>query len=328
MREWGIGETWSERRAVLTLAAALALLALATALMKPAALSPDNLMDMLQSASAAAIMALGLLVVLIAGGLDVSFTAVASLAQYALAYELGRRDLGWTGALALAGAAGAALGVVNGAIVTGLRAAPIVVTIALLNIYFGALILISRGEMLYGFPDFFATSALVRLGRTALTVQTAALAAAAAATTVLLSATRWGRLLRATGGDKEAARRLGVPILAVNLFAYGYLGLLSGVAGLVQAQMLQAVTPGALVGQELGVVAAAVIGGASLAGGRGTVVGALLGALLLALVGNLLVLNGVSPYWHQALTGGIVLASVALQIRPPSRRSPRSAARI
>jgi ribose/xylose/arabinose/galactoside ABC-type transport system permease subunit len=95
--------------------------------------------------------------------------------------------------------------------------------------------------------------------------------------------------------------------------AYGWLGALAGLAGLLQAQLVQAVTPGSLVGRELDVIAATVLGGASLAGGRGTVTGTLLGVGLIALLGHLLVLGGVSSYWHAVASGLAVLGSLASQ---------------
>jgi simple sugar transport system permease protein len=300
-----------ETGAVHRLAAAVALLSTIAAVAVPGFASLHNWLDVLSSASITGLFALGLLVVLIAGELDISFTATASIAQFLLALVLAKYDIGWTGTIAFAALTGLVLGVVNGAITTWLRAPPIITTIALLNIYGGGLILISRGEMLYDFPEFFSGTALLRIGGYPITLQVTLLVAAAIGTTLLLSASNFGRILRAAGGNREAALRLGVSGIGVNLIAYGYLGLMSGIAGLAQAQLLQAVTPGSLIGRELDVVAATVLGGVSLSGGRGTVGGTLLGVLFVALLGNVLVLSGVSPYWHQAVTGAIVLAAVA-----------------
>ncbi|BCP54846.1 sugar ABC transporter permease [Kaistia sp. 32K] len=309
-----MGETYPEKLSTRTLLLAVLLLAVVTALFTPDFLSPYNLLDVAATASVTGIFALGLLVVLLAGGLDISFTAIASITQFGLAVVLARTDLGWTLSILLVSVTGLAFGVLNGALVTWLRTPPIVVTIALLNIYAGALILVSRGAMLYDFPEFFSTSVVARIGGYPLSLQLVLLLVFALVTAFILRGTHWGRIVRAVGGSREAASRQGISILAVNLFAYGYLGLASGVAGLAQAQLLQAVTPGALVGRELDVVAATVLGGASLIGGRGTVLGTLLGVLFIGLFGNALVLNGVSPYWHQVATGSVVLISLCLQL--------------
>ena len=306
-----MAESSRERSAVHRLAAGIVLLGGASALWVPGFASPYNWLDLLSSSSITALFALGLLVVLIAGELDISFTAVASISQFLLAVVLARQDIGWAGTILLSALVGLLLGLVNGAVTTWLRAPPIITTIALLNVYGGVLALVSRGEMLYDFPEFFTSTAIARVGSYPLTLQTLALAVTAVVTALLLRTTNLGRILRAAGGNRDAALRLGVNGTAVNLLAYGYLGLLSGIAGLAQAQLLQAVTPGSLIGRELDVVAATILGGASLAGGRGNVAGTLLGVLFIALIGNILVLSGVSPYWHQAVTGAIVLVAVA-----------------
>lgn len=306
-----MAEPSREKSAVRRLAAGIVLLGGAAALWVPGFASPYNWLDLLSSSSITALFALGLLVVLMAGELDISFTAVASISQFLLAVVLARQDIGWAGTIAFSALVGLLLGLLNGVVTTWLRAPPIITTIALLNVYGGLLALVSRGEMLYDFPEFFTSTAIARVGGYPLTLQTLALLATAVATALLLRATNLGRILRAAGGNRDAALRLGVNGMAVNLLAYGYLGLVSGIAGLAQAQLLQAVTPGSLIGRELDVVAATILGGASLAGGRGGVVGTLLGVLFIALIGNILVLSGVSPYWHQAVTGAIVLAAVA-----------------
>lgn len=305
-----MGETKTERLSTLTVLLAVLLLGAILGAASPQFLTPANLLDILTTSSFTAILALGLLVVLVAGGLDISFTAVATIAQFALASALARIDLGWTGSIALVVAIGGALGLANGWLVTKLRTAPIIVTIALLNVYFGAVIFLSKGEMIYDFPEFFWDGVIWRSGPVRITAQILALAVVAVLTFLLLHVTNWGRILRAAGGNAEALARQGIPVLRVNLFAYGWLGALAGVAGLFQAQLLQAVTPGALVGKELDVVAAVVLGGATLSGGLGTVAGTLLGVLLIALIFNGMVLVGLSPYWHQVTTGLIVLASL------------------
>lgn len=306
-----MAEPSREKSAIRRLALGIVLLGGASALLVPGFASPYNWLDLLSSSSITALFALGLLVVLIAGELDISFTAVASVSQFILALVLARQDIGWIGAIALSALVGLLLGVLNGAVTTWLRAPPIITTIALLNIYGGLLALVSRGEMLYDFPTFFTDTAIARIGAYPLTLQTTALVVTAFVTVLVLKATNFGPILRAVGGNRDAALRLGINGVVVNLLAYGYLGLMSGIAGLAQAQLLQAVTPGSLIGRELDVVAATILGGASLAGGRGSVVGTLLGVLFIALIGNILVLSGVSPYWHQALTGVVVLAAVA-----------------
>ncbi|RKP49631.1 ABC transporter permease [Pararobbsia silviterrae] len=303
----------SETRALRVLAGGLSIIAVFAWTALPAFRSFANLFDMITTASVTGMLALGVLVVLVSGGLDISFTAVASIAQFLLALALARIDLGWTGSTLFVVAVGATLGAFNGAVVTWLRGSAMVTTIALLNVYGGALMFVSDGEMLYDFPDFFSQTVLWRGGGVAVSVQLVAFGVIAALTSALLNRTNWGRLLRATGGNRVAAQRLGTSVWATTVSAYAWLGALAGIAGLMQAQLVQAVTPGALIGRELDVIAATVLGGATLTGGRGSVSGTVLGVLLIALIGNVLVLGGVSSYWHSVFTGAVVLAGLALQ---------------
>ena len=122
------------------------------------------------------------------------------------------------------------------------------------------------------------------------------------------------------GGNKDAAQRLGFHVFGLNLLVYGYLGLVAGIASLVQAQLAQSVTPTVLVGKELDVLAAVVLGGASLTGGVGTVFGAILGVALLAILQNGLVLVGVSSYWNQWFVGLTILCAVAITAWSERRR--------
>jgi simple sugar transport system permease protein len=122
------------------------------------------------------------------------------------------------------------------------------------------------------------------------------------------------------GGNKDAAQRLGFQVFRLNCLVYGYLGFIAGIASLVQAQLAQSVTPTVLVGKELDVLAAVVLGGASLTGGVGTIFGTILGVALLAILQNGLVLVGVSSYWSQLFVGLIILVAVSITAWSERRR--------
>src|SRR5262249_33211369 len=132
-----------------------------------------------------------------------------------------------------------------------------------------------------------------------------------ALTYVLLNRTTVGRQIYALGSNPEAAKRLGFNILWLHIFVYCYMGLLAGVASVIQAQLAQSIAPTVLVGKELDVLAAIVLGGASLTGGVGSVGGAILGIALLAFLQNGLILLGVSSYWSPMFTGLLILISVS-----------------
>ncbi len=286
----------------------------------------QNLFDLLTSNAFIGILAAGLLVVLIAGGIDISFTATASVAQY-VALTLGiRYGFGWFALFALAGLVGVLCGIINAVFVTRLRISSIIVSIATLNIFFGLLIFFSGGNYITSLPKFF------RDGISwfeyedasgvpyALNLQILVLVIVFAVTWLLLNRTNTGRQIYAMGGNKDAAQRLGFPIFRINLLVYGYLGFIAGVASLVQAQLAQSVTPTVLVGKELDVLAAVVLGGATLTGGVGTVFGAILGVALLAILQNSLVLVGVSSYWNQWFVGLTILVAVSITAWSERRR--------
>jgi simple sugar transport system permease protein len=130
-------------------------------------------------------------------------------------------------------------------------------------------------------------------------------------TWLILNRTNIGRQIYALGGNREAAQRLGFNVFRLNILVYCYMGLTAGVASLIQAQLAQSVAPTVLVGKELDVLAAVVLGGASLAGGVGTVFGTILGLTLLAVMQNGLILLGVSSYYSQFFVGLVILLSVS-----------------
>ena len=139
-------------------------------------------------------------------------------------------------------------------------------------------------------------------------------------THLLMNQTRLGRQIYAFGGNPEAASRIGINILGVQLFAYGYLGLLAAVGGFIQAYRVHQAVPTAMAGQELNVLAVAILGGASLVGGIGSMGGVVLGVLFLAILQNGLNLLGVSSYFFGVVTGLAILVSISMTGYAEKRR--------
>ena len=276
-----------------------------------------NLFDLLTSYAFTGILAAGLVVVLIAGGIDISFTATASVAQYvaisvALAYPIG-----WAGLFALAIAVGLALGLVNAVLVSKLRMSSIITTIATLNIFYGLLVFATRGNYIYALPDWFGQGVSWPVWRGAgqvtyaVNLQILLLVIAFGLVWLLLARTSTGRQIYALGGNPDAAQRAGFNVFRLNLLVYGLMGVMAGIASLAQAQLDQSVMPTALVGKELGVLAAVVLGGASLLGGVGSVPGTILGVALLAVMENGLIILGVPSYWLDFVVGLVILIAVS-----------------
>jgi simple sugar transport system permease protein len=282
----------------------------------PRFLTVQNGLDLLTGNSFIGMTAAGLLVVLVSGGIDISFTAIASVAQYVALEAAMRFGGGWATLFVVALGVGTLLGVVNAVLISTLRISSIIVSIAMLNVYFGLLMFLTHGNQLFNLPDWFidAFSWVVWTDKDGnpyvLNAQMIGLVVCFALSWVLLNRTSTGRQIYALGGNAEAAARMGFDALRLNLVAYGYLGFVSGLASLAQAQLAQSVAPNVLVGRELSVLAAVVLGGASLTGGQGTVFGMMLGVAVLAIMENGLILLGVSSYWTQFFVGGVIVAAV------------------
>lgn len=292
----------------------------------PYFLTLPNFADLIEAYSVTTILAAGVFVVLVSGGIDISFAAVASAAQYLAAYMATTYGFGPVSAIGLACALGLSLGAINALLTHYLRIWSIIVTIATSSIYFALLIQITGGSEIYNLPDWwadrivfarwdFGPGEFVRI-----TLPIVTMVAVVIVTHVLMSSTRIGRQVYALGGNPDAANRVGFNILGIQLFAYGYLGVLAGLAGFIQAHRVGQAVPTAMAGTELSVLAVAILGGASLVGGVGTMGGVVLGVLLLAILQNGLNLMGVSPFFFDVVIGLTILISISLTGYSAKRR--------
>jgi simple sugar transport system permease protein len=307
-------------------------LSLVMTLMNPNFLTLENFFDLLRSYSFMGILAIGFLVVLLSGGIDISFTANATVAQYIMAVMLVKYpQIHIAFAFLIPIIIGIGLGSVNASLIYFLNAPSIIITISTLNVFFGVLQFVSRGKWIYNFPLWFRDFAQITVLKFinedgivyGLSILTVIWIAITLLTFFLLKYLTIGRKIYAMGGNLEAAKREGLNIFRLQLFVYCFMGLLAGIASIIQALLAQTVAPTAIMGRELEVIAAVVLGGASLAGGSGSLWGTLLGVALIAVVGNGLTLMRVSSYWHKVFVGLIIIISVsvtALQRRAVQRR--------
>ncbi len=280
-------------------------------------LSLQNMDDLLTSYAFSGMLAAGLLVVLISGGIDISFTASASVAQYVAMTIANHFNVGWVEVIAICAVVGIACGFLNALLIGTLGLSSIIVTIATLNVFFGLLMFFTHGNEIFSLPDWFVNGASwvvytdAQQNPYVFNLQMIGLIGAFVLTAILLTRTNIGRQIYALGSNPEAAKRVGIKVFRLNLLVYGYMGFVAGMASLIQAQDAQSVSPNALVGRELDVLAAVVLGGASLTGGVGTVFGTILGVMLLAFLQNGLLLLGVQSYWSQCFTGAVILIAVS-----------------
>jgi len=277
-----------------------------------------NVTSLLNNNAVNLIWAVGLLVVLIAGGIDISFAVAASVVQYLAAQVLGGMGGGnWAMGLVVAGALGIMLGCINAALIHGFRVVSIVITIATFNVFFGLLMYFTRGRNIYDLPEWWVDRIFIFEHQSAdgvwseLTLSVAVMVVCVLATAFLIRATTLGRQLYAFGDNPEGARRAGVNIWVMQLVAYGWCGMMAGIGGLMQVNIAKEIVPNALYGRELEVLAAVVLGGARLGGGKGTVIGAILGVMFVAVTQNGLNLLGVSPFAFQMIIGATILVAIS-----------------
>ncbi len=323
MRDRLIGRLFRAHPTETWLVLVLALISLLLSLASPQFFTVANLFNLLNTSSVNLIFAVGLLVVLISGGIDISFAVAASVVQYVVATILGAVGGGdWSSGLLLAAVIGIGLGAINAALIHYFRIISIVVTIATFNIFFGLLMFITHGVSIYDLPDWWTHRAVLFEFQQAngtwaeLTLPVLIMTVCVLATWGLIRHTTTGRQLYAFGDNPEGARRLGINIAAMHFIAFGWLGLMAGIGGLVQVHYAQEVVPNALAGRELDVLAAVVLGGARLGGGRGTVLGCVLGVFLVSITQNGLNLLGISPYAFKMIVGAIILAAITLSNAP------------
>ncbi len=278
-----------------------------------------NFTDLLENNAVNIIWAVGLVVVLIAGGIDISFAVAASVVQYVAFFIFAAMGGGnWLFGFIVAGTLGLILGFINAALIHYFRIISIVVTIATFNAYFGLLMFISNGKYLYNLPEWWTTRIIIFEQETAtgawaeLTLPVVVMFASVIVTWFLIRHTTTGRQLYAFGDNPEGARRAGINIALMQFIAFGWMGMMAGIGGLMQVNIVQEVVPNALIGRELDVLAAVVLGGARLGGGRGSVLGCFLGVMLVAITQNGLNLLGVSPYAFKMVIGMILLIGISM----------------
>ena len=277
-----------------------------------------NLSSLLNNSAVNVIWAVGLLVVLVAGGIDISFAVAASVVQYIAVYIFDTIGGGtWAFGLVTAITLGMLLGFINAGLTHYFRIISIVVTISTFNAFFGLLMFFTAGRFIYDLPDWWTARILIWEYQTAsgawaeLTLAVGVMLACILATWGLLRHTTTGRQLYAFGDNPEGARRLGINVALMQFIAFGWMGAMAGIGGLMQVNITREIVPNALIGRELDVLAAVVLGGARLGGGKGTVIGCVLGVLLVAITQNGLNLLGVSPYAFKMVIGAVILIAIS-----------------
>ena len=269
----------------------------------------SNISQVVRALSFVAIMVVGQSAVIIAGGIDLGVGSVLGLSGVVTAVLL---NDGFS--IAAAGACGILVGLLcglaNSLIITRAKLPPFIVTLGMMSIARGLAFAITGGETIRSLPPQFLEIGQGSLLGVPIPVVMMGLFAWAVA--VFLKYSPWGRYAYAIGGNEEAATYSGVRVARVKTAVYGICGLASGLAGVLFTSRFGVGQSTAGLGYELDVIAAAVIGGISLSGGRGTILGAIIGSLLMGILRNGLVLLDVSAYWQQVAIGIVIIVAVVL----------------
>lgn len=295
-------------------------------------LTLDNFFDLGKNTSGMAILALGVFVVLLSGGIDLSFTAIAVSGQYIstkILLSLGVNNLFL--AFALSCGIGIFLGFVNGFLISRFKLQTLITTLGTLSLFHGALLTI------FGTAPVNASQlpeCIIELSKASiftfsrpdgstfgLSVFVLIFIGVALLTWFILRFTMLGRGIFVIGGNEEAARRTGFNVDGIKLFIYSYVGFLAGIMGVLNGALIRFIDPTAIVGREINVIAAVVLGGASISGGKGSILGTLLGVFIISILNDNLVLIGLSSLWQRFFVGIIILAGAILTaVRKPESK--------
>lgn len=277
----------------------------------PHFLTVSNLLNVLEQTAINAIVAVGMTFVIISGGIDLSVGSILALSGIALGIAL-QAGAGAPLAITMALAVGLACGLVNGALVTFGRLPPFIATLGMMSVARGAALMLAEGRPISGFGEEFRGLATGRV----LMVPAPAIIAAGiyAVAHFVLANTVFGRAAYAIGGNEEAARLSGVHVRYHKTAIYGVAGLMSAAAAVILTARLNSAQPTAGTMYELDAIAATVIGGTSLLGGEGTIIGALIGALIMGVLRNGLNLLNVSSFFQQVVIGVVIIGAVLVDM--------------
>jgi inositol transport system permease protein len=287
-------------------------------------LTVANLTNVLRQVVVVSLLACGVTFIIILGQIDVSLGAVVALTG-----TIAASVMSMTGSVALAVAAGIAMGVVvglvNGFVITRFGIPSFITTLAMTTVARGAALLYTGGMPISGLGKF----TVIGQGSVGpIPIAVLILLAVLLFSWVLLNRTRFGRYVYATGGNSKAALASGVDTRKVTMLAFVFSGILTAVAGIVLMSRVNSGQPAGGIGYEFDAITAVVVGGTSLMGGTGTIMGSMIGSLIIGVINNILNLLNVSSYWQQIAKGLIIAVAVILDVKTKSGGSKRKPAAV
>ncbi|MAU96700.1 MAG: sugar ABC transporter permease [Fulvimarina sp.] len=275
-------------------------------------LTTRNLLNVMDQVTVLGIMAVGMTFVILIGGIDLAVGSVLALAMMVMGYLSNVAGYPLELAIVMSLVVAAATGAASGLLITLFNVPAFIATLAMMSIARGLANMITDGQQIVGFPGWFSMLAFIRHGGF-LTFTVAAMLVVFAIGWFFLRYTSGGRSLYAIGGNPEVARLAGINVSFMTVGVYVVSGLLAGLGGIVLAMRLDSVQPTAGFTYELDTIAAVVIGGTSLSGGQGGIVGTIIGVLIIGVLRNGLNLLGVSPFTQAVVIGVVIALAVAAE---------------
>jgi simple sugar transport system permease protein len=282
-------------------------------------ISVSNILALLRNTPELGIVTIGMTMLLICGEFDLSVGSIFGLAPFFMVYTI--TELGFPQILGfiISILVGALCGLLNGVIVTKIKVPSLIATLGMLRVYRGFLLLLTKGKP-FMFPKELKINEFFNKSLNGFSVNFLWFMFIAAIMYIILENHRFGNWTFVTGGNRNAANALGIPVNIVKILNFVIIGILSAFAGCIQTSRLHSITAVAGTGIELTVIAATVIGGTLLAGGSGTIVGAVMGIILIFSVENILIIAGAPTFWFQLFVGIIIIVAVAFHLLIKGRR--------
>ncbi|KKB36961.1 ribose ABC transporter permease RbsC [Bacillus thermotolerans] len=289
----------------------LIILVLIVSILNPSFLAPLNILNLLRQVAINALIAYGMTFVILTGGIDLSVGSILALSS-ALMAGMMVSGIDPILAILIGCLLGALMGAVNGLLITKGKMAPFIATLATMTIYRGLTLTYTDGNPITGLGDDYMFQLFGRGYFLGIPVPAVTMIIAFVVLWVILHKTTFGRYTYAIGGNEKAAWISGIKVTKVKIMVYSLAGLLSALAGAILTSRLNSAQPTAGESYELDAIAAVVLGGTSLAGGRGLIIGTLIGALIIGILNNGLNLLGVSSFFQMVVKGIVIVIAVLL----------------
>ena len=283
----------------------------------------NNMVDLARAMIIPGMLTMGVMMEIISGGIDVSFPSIAMLSMYTTVITF--KSINYDGPVAVmflfATVLGLLMGLINGALICWLKLPAFIITLGTSSVYLGFMQAVLKSHTIGVLPkpmSALSKSYLVTVYNEELGISSSLpsvfifLLVVVALAIFLFRFTMLGRGIYALGGDRDACHRAGYNVVALQMFVYTTMGALAGFVGLTRAVLMRSCQPTNLIGYEMTCIAAVVLGGTRISGGHGTVFGTLLGALLLTVVSNSLILLGVPTYWSKFVTGVLIIIGTGM----------------